>query len=46
MIEKHYGRLVESMDSEIARLLGAARDADQKRTKSGPAKALGDRLSS
>jgi integrase len=36
MIEKHYGRLVESMDAEIARLLGDSRDADQKRTKSGP----------
>jgi hypothetical protein len=39
MIEKHYGRLVESMDSEIAQLLGAARDADQ----SGPKPDLGPR---
>jgi hypothetical protein len=29
MIEKHYARLIESMDQEIARALG---DADQMRT--------------
>jgi hypothetical protein len=29
MIEQHYGRLIESMDAEIAERLGSRRDGDQ-----------------